>query len=292
MIHRFLTNSSNKPSTWIALLTCGLFLVGQGQEVQPTPKPQILIKTSQGTLRAELWPEAAPETVQHFIELAEGKKAFKDPQSGEEVMRPFYDGLTFHRILKDFMIQGGCPLGNGSGGPGFQFKDEINASGLGLDAIKALDLDNDRRPHPWLLIRSQQDFQRIVLSPLLRSMGIENETQFKEQLANIQAKADALSLMQVYENLGYIFNAELRAEKPLRGVLAMANAGPNTNGSQFFINVVDTPHLTGKHTVFGKVIEGMDIVDKISQVKADEAGKPQEPVVIESIRAVAKAASP
>lgn len=258
----------------------------EAQETSPKKKSRVLIQTSHGEIRIELWPKAAPKTVEHFIDLAEGRKAFTDSKTGEKVTRPFYDGLIFHRIIKDFMIQGGCPLGNGSGGPGFNLPDEINASGLGLDTMKALDLENNRLPHPWLLIRNQQDFQRILLSPLLKKMGVENEAAFKERLEEIQAAADALSLMQVYENLGYVFDSTLKAEKPLRGVIAMANSGPKTNGSQFFINLVDTPHLTGKHTVFGKVVKGMEVVDQIAQLETDASGKSTEQVIIQSMRLI------
>jgi peptidyl-prolyl cis-trans isomerase B (cyclophilin B) len=123
--------------------------------------------TDRGTVRAELFPEKAPLTVANFVNLAK---------------RGFYDGLKFHRVIPDFMVQGGCPQGTGTGGPGYKFEDET-------------------------------------------TNGVRHE----------------------------------------RGVLSMANAGPNTNGSQFFITHVATPWLDGKHTVFGKVTDGMDVVDKIAQ---------------------------
>ncbi len=125
-------------------------------------------ETEKGMIRVELFPEQAPKTVKNFEKL-----------SGNE----FYDGLTFHRVIPDFMVQGGCPEGTGTGGPGYQFEDE--------------------------------------------------------------------------------FHPDLKHDGP--GVLSMANAGPNTNGSQFFITHVATPWLDGKHTVFGKVLEGQDVVDSIVQ---------------------------
>lgn len=249
---------------------------------ETSPNPVVLMKTSQGNIRIELWPDAAPDTVKNFIDLAEGNKTFKDAKTGEDVKKPFYDGLTFHRVIKDFMIQGGCPLGTGTGDPGYKFKDEINAKGLGLADLKAM--GEGGAPHPWLLIRDQASFQRTVLGPVLQKLGISSQEQFQEKLEEIQNTVNALSVLDVYANLGYVFDEKLPAKKPDRGVIAMANSGPNTNGSQFFINVVDTPHLTGKHTVFGKVIEGMDIADKISNLETDPAGKPNTPVTIESIR--------
>ena len=141
--------------------------------------------TSEGTIRIELFDDDAPETVANFRKLA-----------GDG----FYDGLTFHRVIKDFMIQGGCPQGTGTGGPGYQFDDEIND------------------------------------------------------------------------------------HKIVRGALAMANAGPNTNGSQFFIVTTGAaPWLDGKHTVFGEVTEGMDVVDRIEGTRTDRADRPVEPIRIESI---------
>jgi cyclophilin family peptidyl-prolyl cis-trans isomerase len=138
------------------------------------------IETSMGTIEVQLFAEDAPKTVQNFTELA-GKG--------------FYDGLIFHRVIPDFMIQGGCPDGNGTGGPGYQFEDEQSG-------------------HPVV-----------------------------------------------------------------RGALAMANAGPNTNGSQFFIVTADAaPWLDGKHTVFGQVTSGQDVVDAISEVERDSRDKPKEPV--------------
>src|SRR5215218_8752796 len=141
--------------------------------------------TSEGTIELELFAEDAPKTVSNFKKLAsEG----------------FYDGLIFHRVIGDFMIQGGCPQGTGTGGPGYTFEDEINQ------------------------------------------------------------------------------------HKVVRGALAMANAGPNTNGSQFFIVTTDAaPWLDGKHTVFGKVTSGMDVVDQLEALPTDGRDRPQEPAVIEKL---------
>ena len=160
-----------------------------------------IIKTSMGIMTCALFTKAAPNTIANFVGLATGTKEFKDPKTGEMVKRPFYNGLTFHRVIAGFMIQGGDPLGDGTGGPGYQFDNE---------------------------------------------------------------------------------NTNASFDKP--GVLAMANAGPNTNGSQFFITVAPTPSLKGGYNVFGQVISGQDVADKISQVPTDLMNnKPVTPVVIESI---------
>jgi peptidyl-prolyl cis-trans isomerase B (cyclophilin B) len=143
------------------------------------------LQTNHGSIAVELYPDAAPKTVENFVKLA---------RDG------FYDGVTFHRVIPDFMIQGGDPTGTGSGGPGYSFEDEINE------------------------------------------------------------------------------------HKVTRGALAMANAGPNTNGSQFFIVTADAcPWLDGKHTVFGRVTEGMDVVDEISELPSDPRDKPREDVVMERV---------
>jgi peptidyl-prolyl cis-trans isomerase A (cyclophilin A) len=139
-------------------------------------------QTSLGDMVVKLLPEKAPKTVANFVELAEGTREWKDPRSGKAVKQPLYDGTVFHRVIKDFMIQGGDPLGTGTGGPGYRFEDEIGPDNL--------------------------------------------------------------------------FN------RP--GLLAMANAGPNTNGSQFFITEVPTPHLNRGHTIFGEVVKGQELVTKIA----------------------------
>ena len=151
----------------------------------------------------ELFPNHAPVTVQNFVGLAEGTKEYTDPKTRQKTTGKFYDGLTFHRVIPGFMIQGGDPLGSGTGGPGYDFKDE--------------------------------------------------------------------------------FHPELRFDRPY--LLAMANAGPGTNGSQFFITVGKTPHLNNKHTIFGEVAsaEGREVVDAIASTSTDRRDLPTEPVVIESV---------
>ena len=159
------------------------------------------LKTTMGDIVVTLLPDHAPETVDNFVGLAEGTKDYRDDagRTGER----FYDGLAFHRVIDGFMIQGGCPLGTGTGGPGYTFKDE---------------------PHP-----------------------------------------------------------ELVFDKPY--LLAMANAGPGTNGSQFFITVGQTPWLNFKHTIFGEVADqdSRDVVDRIAKVRTGPMDRPAEPVVIESV---------
>lgn len=159
-----------------------------------------IIDTSEGTITCKLFTKEAPTTVANFVGLATGTKEFKDPKTGEMVKRPFYNGVSFHRVISGFMIQGGDPLGTGMGGPGYQFANE---------------------------------------------------------------------------------NTNASFDKP--GVLAMANAGPNTNGSQFFITVAPTPSLQGDYNVFGQVISGQEVADKISNVAKDAQDKPITPVIIKSI---------
>jgi peptidyl-prolyl cis-trans isomerase A (cyclophilin A) len=159
------------------------------------------LQTNQGRIVLRLFPDHAPKTVRNFVELSEGSREWTDPKTGRATTSKLYDGTIFHRVIPDFMIQGGDPLGSGRGGPGYKFADEI---------------------HP-----------------------------------------------------------DLRFDRPY--LLAMANAGPGTNGSQFFITVGPTPWLNGKHTIFGEVIEGADVGDKISHLKTGSQDRPAEDVTVESV---------
>src|SRR5215813_12218721 len=148
--------------------------------------------TTEGKFKIKLFADKAPKTVENFVSLAEGTKTGK----------PFYDGIIFHRVIPNFMIQGGCPEGSGRGGPGYKFADE--------------------------------------------------------------------------------FHPELRHSK--KGILSMANAGPNTNGSQFFITVAPTPWLDNKHAIFGEVVEGQDVANKISLVPRDRNDRPNAPVSLRHVK--------
>jgi peptidyl-prolyl cis-trans isomerase A (cyclophilin A) len=167
----------------------------------------VTLHTNHGDINLTLFPDHAPKTVANFVGLATGEKEWTDPRTGEKSTKPLYDGTTFHRVISGFMIQGGDPIGTGTGGPGFAFDDEISP-------------DKDfRKPY----------------------------------------------------------------------ILAMANAGKiagkGTNGSQFFITVGPTPHLQGKHTIFGEVADGpsREVVDKIATVPTGAMDKPRDAVVIESV---------
>ena len=247
---------------------------------KPT-NPVLLMKTNFGDVYIEMFPEEAPKTVANFMDLAMGKRVFVDHKTSEKVQRPFFDGLKFHRVIKEFMIQGGDPKGNGTGGPGYNFEDVINADALGLHKMKAV---KDGRPHAFLPIRNQNDFQRTLVQPLFQQMGIRSQAELDKRMEEVKKRLAELTLKDAYENMGYRFNGKLKSRPPVKGVLAMANSGPNTNGSQFFINLIDTPWLTGKHTVFGKVVHGMDIVEKIGATPVGTGSMPQQEVQIISIR--------
>lgn len=262
----------------LCILTAGIGWTG---EKKPKENPVYVIQTTLGNIELELFQNETPKTVANFIGLAEGTKEFKDSKTGKKVKRPYYNGLIFHRVIKNFMIQGGCPLGNGRGGPGYAFADEIDATALGLDKIKAF--DSKKGPHRFLMIRSQEEFQRNLLAPLFRAMDINSQEELNQRKKEFEARLDKLTLKEAYENMGYVYTENGSEHPPVRGMLAMANAGPNTNGSQFFITLVDTDWLTGKHTVFGKVVKGMDVVDKIGAVEVDSGKKPVKDVKIITI---------
>jgi peptidyl-prolyl cis-trans isomerase A (cyclophilin A) len=184
-----------------------------GSPGDPNPRPKgsrtaaaetyATLRTNRGDIVLRLFPEQAPTTVDNFVGLAEGTKEYVDPSTGERTKNRFYDGLTFHRVIEGFMIQGGCPLGTGTGGPGYTFEDE--------------------------------------------------------------------------------FSPDLQFDRPY--LLAMANAGPGTNGSQFFITVGKTPWLTHKHTIFGEVQDeaSRQVVDAIATTRTGAADRPVDEVRIESV---------
>lgn len=248
--------------------------------------PVAIIKTNHGEIAVELFAKSAPETVKNFIGLAEGTKEFTDPSSGEKVKKPFFDGLIFHRVIDNFMIQGGCPLGNGMGDPGYKFNDEINADSLGLDKEKVLTAQG--QIHENLRIYPPQQLQQIIAQPIFKKLGINSQETFqakqKEFQEEVKKTVETLTLKKLYQDMGYKFDDKLTSFPMKKGFLAMANSGPNTNGSQFYINLKDNRYLDGKHTVFGKVIEGMDVVEKIGKVKTGQQDKPVEDVKIESVR--------
>ena len=165
--------------------------------------------TSEGNFTARLFDQETPKTVENFVGLAEGTKEWTDPRTNRRVTQPYYDGVIFHRVIDGFMIQGGDPLGQGIGGPGYTFADE--------------------------------------------------------------------------------FHPKLRHSKP--GMLSMANRGPNTNGGQFFITLAPTPHLDDRHTVFGEVVAGMDVVAAIGKAPIGDRDRPLKDIVIQSIKIERKSAT-
>jgi peptidyl-prolyl cis-trans isomerase A (cyclophilin A) len=251
-------------------------------QTESPDNPLIVISTNHGDMLLELFADEAPKTVANFMGLADGSKAFTDPATGQQVMRPFYDGLIFHRVIDDFMIQGGSPTGEGDGTPGYEFADEINAESLGLDKMMLLDAQG--APNPVLGIRSQNDFQQRVLMPLYRKLGITSQESLTARVSEVDERLRTMSVKENYELLGYHYITTVKSHAPVRGVIAMANSGPDTNGSQFFINLADTEWLTGKHTVFGKVRAGMQVLDAIGKVPVNAESRPTQDVVIESIR--------
>jgi cyclophilin family peptidyl-prolyl cis-trans isomerase len=208
-----------------------------------------IFQTTRGDLVLELYDKEAPRTVQNFIDLAQGQKEIMGPKGPER--RPFYDGLKFHRVIPNFMIQGGCPLGNGTGGPGYKFDDEINAKALGLDKIRIMD-------SPFYNMYAQ----RLTV----QSLKIQSKEEAEEKREALEKKYQEimeLPVIEVLHQLGYRYNEVLNSRPAEKGSFAMANAGPNTNGSQFFINQVDTPHLNGLHTVFGGLVQGESVLFEI-----------------------------
>ena len=238
----------------------------------------VTMQTTMGDIKLELYPDVAPKTVANFVQLANGTKEFTDPQTNEKIKRAFYDGIKFHRVISDFMIQSGCPLGTGTGGPGYSFEDECYDAGQPLTG----ELKSDAEA---MLIFSE------VIMPFLQSGGkdedltaIVDECVKKQNGASILKHPVEFYLEKTGRTEPLSSKGNLKASIDY-GTICMANAGPNTNGSQFFIVTKKDgcSWLNGKHTVFGKVIEGMDIAHLIENVKKDGNDKPDEDVIIKKV---------
>jgi len=188
-------------SSWVFLAVI-IGLAGAGEMEKKVEGPlHATFKTTLGDIVVRLFEDKAPKTVENFVGLASGTKEWTDPKTGEKVKRPLYNGTIFHRVIPNFMIQGGDPLGTGRGGPGYRFADE--------------------------------------------------------------------------------FHRDLRHNKP--GILSMANSGPNTNGSQFFITQVPTPHLDNRHSVFGEVVKGQEVVVAIANLPRGANDRPLKDVVLSEV---------
>jgi peptidyl-prolyl cis-trans isomerase A (cyclophilin A) len=188
-------------SLFVAAIGSPQVAVQKGVAAVPTGTFAVFT-TSEGNFTVRLFDQEAPKTVENFVGLATGTKEWTDPRTNKKVKQPYYDGIIFHRVIDGFMIQGGDPLGQGIGGPGYTFADE--------------------------------------------------------------------------------FHPKLRHNKA--GILSMANRGPNTNGGQFFITLGPTPHLDDRHSVFGEVVEGMDVIKKIGTTKTDGRDRPVTDIVIKSVK--------
>ena len=244
----------------------------------------VIMKTTMGNIEIELFSSLAPKTVENFIGLATGTKEWTDPKTKKKVKRPFYDGLIFHRVISDFMIQAGCPLGTGTGGPGYSFEDEIYKEYVEIKG----EINDDataKKVNDILILaclmnqqKKNQDFDK-ELADMFNSAGKNDFTEIKKH--NVEYFLKKAGKKKFIVGSGLLNPVEY-------GTLCMANSGPNTNGSQFFITTKKdgTPWLNGKHTVFGKVIKGMDVVHKIEGVKKNSGDKPVKDVKIISIKVI------
>jgi cyclophilin family peptidyl-prolyl cis-trans isomerase len=236
------------------------------QAMENPNNPLLLMRTSRGAIFMELFPESAPRNVANFIALAQAQVPLFDVTTDSMVQPNYYDGMTFHRVLKNYLIQAGAPRQPGAPVPEYQLDDEISARQFGLHEIKVLDALG--KPHDWLNLKNNEDFQHEVLVPLYRQLEIRTPEALETRQFAVLDALQAMTLMQAYQNQGYRYNDRLISRAPLRGSVAMAGSGPNTNNAEFFITMIDAPWLVGKATIIGQVVEGLDIVDRINQSAA------------------------
>lgn len=250
--------------------------------MENSQNPLIVLSTSQGEIYLELFPGEAPNNVDNFLELAEGEKLFSNPETGEPVQTRYYNGMRFHRVLPGFLIQAGSPAYNPLGVQLELLDDEINADALGLDQISAVNPDGSFAE--MLNIESKADFHEHILTPLYSLRNISDvETALDLQYQTLVV-LNGMSVKAVYENQGYRYNASLQSRPIERGVVALANSGPDSNGAEFFISLGDAPWLTGKYTVIGKVVEGQQVMDRIGETAVDAEQFSSRSTLIYSMR--------
>tara|TARA_B100000029_G_scaffold483896_1_gene535524 strand:+ start:1370 stop:2311 length:942 start_codon:yes stop_codon:yes gene_type:complete len=245
-------------------------VIEEGEEImkQSENNPIATIKTNMGDIVIELYEDAAPNTVASFVSLADSN---------------FYNGVIFHRIIKGFMAQGGDPQGTGTGGPGYRFANEINGKALGLDEIPAQadaqQLQQAAQQELWRRkgINSQKELQEF-LEKIREDKELEDELNEEFRVIYAEMAKEGSSQLSSLKAKGYAFDESLPSVSNKYGTISMANAGPGTNGSQFFINHTDNVFLDGMHTVFGKVIEGMNVVDRICNLPTDGRDRPVQDV--------------
>jgi len=235
--------------------------------MEDSQNPLIRISTSQGEIYLELFPLEAPSNVENFIALAEGEKEFTNQDTGEPIQARYYNGMRFHRVVPGFIIQAGSPAYNSLGLQVNLLDDEINANALGLDQISALNPDGSFAD--VLNIESRLDFHEEILTPLYSQRNITDvEVALNRQYQILETLQD-LSVKSVYENQGYRYDDSLQSRPIERGTVALANSGPNSNGPEFFINLTTAERLSGKYTIIGKVVEGLEVMDSIGNTAID-----------------------
>ena len=250
------------PISALVLAFCALPSLAQKKAATESTRPTVLMKTELGDITIEMWPDIAPKTVENFVSLADGEKEWLDPSSQKMVKRPFYDGLTFHRVIDGFMIQGGCPRGDGRGGPGFAFEDECFEKGEELKGA----IDSEEKAIQVYQNVLQPYFQRSSAEPDSELVRIVNACSEQQSGRPLMVNTVEWYKEKTGTTAAVYGQGKLKA-KVAYGTLCMANSGPNTNGSQFFIvtKKAGCDWLDGKHTVFGKVIKGMEVVHAIEK---------------------------
>ena len=246
--------------------------------------PLILLSTSLGDIYIELFPTEAPENVQNFIALAHGEIEFKDPNSNNLFKPRYYDGMQFHKVVPENFVQAGSPVFNPLGNPEKLLNDEINADLLGLNQQKVMDTSGNL--NSLLKIGNKREFQKELLNPILDHLNIGSEAQILERQYEIYNLLNQITIKQAYEFQGYLYQNDITTREINRGIVALANTGPNTNGPEFFIALQNMPWLDGRHTVIGKVVEGINTVDAIGSTAIDPLDPSQFATLIYSLRRI------
>jgi cyclophilin family peptidyl-prolyl cis-trans isomerase len=250
--------------------------------MEDSQNPLIRISTSKGEMYLELYPLEAPNNVENFIALAEGEKEFTNLKTGEPIQSRYYNGMRFHRVVPGFIIQAGSPAINPLGLQVSLLNDEINANALGLDQIPALNPDGSFAD--VLNIESKPDFHEEILTPLYSQRNITDVEAALSRQYQVLETLQELSVKSVYENQGYRYDDSLESRPIERGTVALANSGPDSNGSEFFISLTAAEWLWGKYTVIGKVVEGQEVMDSIGNTAIDPGQFSSLSTLIYSVR--------